>query len=353
MEKSKADATNITASLRKLDLNLKTSHFTGVVSTVQSSGLPFEKKKLPTLVSLCIGIIGKHLEDIVPDLGEIAAGFPADIKMTMAAIARRRKLLNDDIIISLADDAWEILDISGSEVSDNGLKKVAKMCKNLRAVDISRCSNITTVGVFKLVKHCQSLEILRCGGWPKTVSDRTARGCLGILKPKLNDVEGDSWEEVDTTEIAQGAQLRWLVWPEIDENSLEILSTECPRIIVNPKPSPFGLRGTEVPIEALPNISLDEPFIKHIDPKTWAAHGFLPRVTSPPVSSLCELSVAEKFRLAFVERDTRLGPKRAKNARQHQRRAGKEWVMNNTEAKAVALATRASKSLHSRSKVFL
>lgn len=54
----------------------------------------------------------------------------------MAAIARRRKLLNNDVIISLADSSWEILDLSGSDVSDFGLAKVAEMCKSLRAVDI-------------------------------------------------------------------------------------------------------------------------------------------------------------------------------------------------------------------------
>lgn len=44
-------------------------------------------------------------------------------------------------------------------------------------------------------------------------SDYTARRCLGILKPKLNDVDGESWEDIDTTEIAHGAQaLRWLIW---------------------------------------------------------------------------------------------------------------------------------------------
>lgn len=45
------------------------------------------------------------------------------------------------------------------------------------------------------------------------MSDRTARRCLGILKPNLNDIEGESWEELDPTEIAHGAEsLRWLVW---------------------------------------------------------------------------------------------------------------------------------------------
>ena len=56
--------------------------------------------------------------------------------MAMAAIARRRKLLNDNVIIALAESSWEILDLSGSDVSDFGLSKVAEMCKFIRAVDI-------------------------------------------------------------------------------------------------------------------------------------------------------------------------------------------------------------------------
>ncbi|KAA8526982.1 hypothetical protein F0562_008789 [Nyssa sinensis] len=102
---------------------------------------------------------------------------------------------------------------------------------------------------------------------------------------------------------------------------------ECPRIIVNPKPSPFGYRGIEVPREALPNEALDDPVVKDMDPKTWAVSGLTSRATSMSASSSNELPMAEKFRLAFVERDTRLAPKRAKNARQHQRRAEREWVL--------------------------
>lgn len=57
-------------------------------------------------------------------------------QIAVAAIARRRKLLNDDIIIALADSSWEILDVCGSDVSDSGLAKMAGICKSLRAVDI-------------------------------------------------------------------------------------------------------------------------------------------------------------------------------------------------------------------------
>ncbi|KAK6229723.1 hypothetical protein QQP08_022234 [Theobroma cacao] len=349
MEKGKSAAKALEISLKKLDLNAdrnsKSSHS---IPSLHSSRLRVEKNKPPSLVSLCLGVVGRHLEDIVEDLSEIAVSFPADIKITLAAIARRRKLLNDDVIVSLADSSWEILDLSGSDVSDFGLAKVAEMCKSLCAVDISQCNKITANGVSELVQHCHSLETLRCGGCP--ASESTARRCLGILKPKLNDVGGDSWEELDTMEIGHGAQsLRWLVWPKIDKDSLEMLSTECPRIIVNPKPSLFSFRGTEVPREALPDVALDDPIIKDIDPKTWVFCRFTPKAISQTLSSPNELSLAEKFRLAFVERDMRLAPKRAKNARQHQRRAEREWMMTSTRAKALALASQASKSLHGRS----
>ncbi|KAL4619013.1 hypothetical protein ACB092_06G052300 [Castanea dentata] len=345
MEKGKKAIMTVTDSLENLDLNSNSNPSRKITTNFQSSRL-LEKRKAPTLVSLCLGVVGKHLEDVIEDLDEIAINFPADIKMAMAAIARRRRLLNDDVIISLADTSWEILDISGSDVSDFGLEKVVEICKSLRAVDISRCDKITTTGFSELVQNCHSLETLRCGGSPR--SDYTTRRCLSIFKPKLNDVNGDSWEELDAMEIANGAEsLRWLVWEKIDRDSLEILSTECPRITVNPKSPPFGFRGAAVPREALQGITLDDHVVKDIDPKTWAVCGFNPKTVSTSLSSPTELSVAEKFRLAFVERDTRLAPKRAKNARQHQRRAERELMMTSTRAKAIALASQASKSLKS------
>ncbi|KAL5978615.1 hypothetical protein ACLOJK_029732 [Asimina triloba] len=313
-------------------------------------------------------MLGQHFEDIIADLHEIAASFPANIKMALMAIARRRKLLNDNVLIVLADTSWDILDVSGSDVSDFGLTKVAEICSNLRAVDISRCGKISAVGVSELVAWCHSLEILRWGDllhWPLTASsittahsqpigcarsDFTARACLSIFKLKLNDAEEESWEELENMDIANGAQsLRWLVWPAIDDHSKDILASECPRITVNPKASPFGFRGAHVPKEALPGLALDDPIVKDIDPKTWAFHGVVPRPAAPPSPDASELPMAERFRLAFAERDARLAPKRAKNARQHQRRAEREWVQMNTDAKSIALASQASKFLHNRS----
>ncbi|XP_027331922.1 uncharacterized protein LOC113847190 [Abrus precatorius] len=341
----------LASSLTNLDLNPRSNTKSKSSITIvhpQFSGLLPKKTKPPRLVSLCIGVIGKHLEDIITDLSEIAINLPADIKIAVVAIARRRKLLNDDVLIALADASWEILDVSGSDVSDLGLIKAAEVCRLIKALDISRCTKITADGISELVKHCHLLETLRCGGCPR--SDSTARRCLSIFKPRLDYVEEDSWEELDTKEIASGAQLlRWLVWPNIDNNTLEEFSTECPRIVVNPKSSPFGFIGTQVPWEASQNITLDDEVVKDIDPRTWTLHGFVMKTTLSQSPSSTELSVAEKFRLAFAERDNRLAPKRAKNARQHQRRAVRELMLMSTRAKAMVLASQVSKSLHSRS----
>lgn len=45
------------------------------------TGVSREKNKAPSLLSLCLGVVGKHLEDIVADLAEISVTFPSDIKV--------------------------------------------------------------------------------------------------------------------------------------------------------------------------------------------------------------------------------------------------------------------------------
>ncbi|TXG67596.1 hypothetical protein EZV62_008871 [Acer yangbiense] len=134
--------------------------------------------------------------------------------------------------------------------------------------------------------------------------------CMYDSKPKIDK---------DSLEIfSLKAFLYKQISQKIDKDSSEILSTESPRIIVNPKPTPFGFRGFEIPREAFPDIRLDDPFVKDVDPQTWAR---------------------------------RLAPKRAKNARQHQRRAEREWMMADTSAKAIALASKATKSRNTRNNI--
>uniref|UniRef100_A0A0E0Q1N6 RNI-like superfamily protein n=1 Tax=Oryza rufipogon TaxID=4529 RepID=A0A0E0Q1N6_ORYRU len=335
MEKGKSVVAELAASLRDVE----------VTPRRKPANSPTNKARPRKLVSLCLGILGQHLEDIITDISEFSTFFPPHIKLAILSIARRRRLLNDEVLISLADSSWEILDISGSDVSDIGLATVANISNNLWAIDISRCERITAAAVSEVICHCPSLEILRCGGCPG--SESTARRSVYLLKPKLNTLEEDSWEELDTVEIGGGAEsLRWLVWPKIDDNSKEIISMECPRITVNPQPSPFDLRGHKVPAEALASVPLDHSIIADIDPKTWAVAAAPRRPTVPTnPNAPPEIPIAEKFRLAYVEREARLAPKRAKRERQQRRRAEREYLMNDINAKSVALAAQPEESV--------
>jgi hypothetical protein len=144
--------------------------------------------------------------------------------------------------------------------------------------------------------------------------------------------------------------LTFTAQPKIDEDSKSILSTECPRIIVNPNPSPIGFHGRhKVPIEAFPEIPLDQSIVQDIDPRTWASS--VPptfgerKVATHPSNEMALLPLAERFRLAVLSRETRLAPKRAKNARQNRRRAEKQHLMHSIDAKSVALASQATKFL--------
>ncbi|XP_024004497.1 uncharacterized protein LOC112081881 [Eutrema salsugineum] len=86
---------------------------------------------------------------------------------------------------------------------------------------------------------------------------------------------------------------------------------ECPRIVVNPKPSFLTYSLHEAPREALPDVALDDAFVKDIDPATWLVRGVLQNPASASLSlNSNELPIAEKFRLAFAESDARLAPKR-------------------------------------------
>lgn len=346
---SSYEATDLSSSVQRLSIDpgpplSNSSRVTRSTSIASFSNSNATKHRCRSLVSLCLGVLGRHLEDVIEDLSEIAVLFPPDIKMTLLGIAKRRGLLSDSVLLALVDCSWELLDISGSDVTDAGLQNVAEMCLHLKAVDVSRCNQLTSKSICALLQKCHSLEILRCGG--TRLSDFNARRCLDFLKPKLNEVEEDSWEELDSKDITTGARaLRWLIWPSIDKDSSDCLNLECPRISVNP--STLCYRGVSVPREALPGIDLDAQIVGDIDPKTWTinAASRLKTLNEKKGSEPGMLPKAELFRLAFVERDERLAPKRAKNMRQHQRRAEREFIRSDTSAKSLFLASLAQKSL--------
>lgn len=67
----------------------------------------------------------------------------------LVAIARRRNLLCDELLAALADNSWEILDVSGSDVTDSSFLVAAQACPLLQDVDIRFVEAITTCNSYK------------------------------------------------------------------------------------------------------------------------------------------------------------------------------------------------------------
>jgi hypothetical protein len=73
--------------------------------------------------------------------------------------------------------------------------------------------------VFHIARYEKGLKPYDCRGCAR--SEFTARRCVDLLKPKLNTLEEDSWEELEAVDIGGGAEsLRWLVWV-----SMQVLSS--------------------------------------------------------------------------------------------------------------------------------
>eukprot|EP00249_Psilotum_nudum_P016015 c25611_g1_i1 orf=139-1251(+) len=303
-----------------------------------------QRRRPRSLLSMCLSILGSHLEDVWNEMNLLGQILPASVKISLLAIAHRRGLLNDELLSTLADESWEIIDVSGSDVTDIGIHNVAQTCYLLKAVDISRCSRITAASIRTLVQYCPFLNTLRCGG--TALSNAAAAKSLGYLLPGLNleNEAEENWEDLDMKQVGRGAQaLRWIVWPSIDSKSLERLALECPRVVINPSLSLQSPKISTLPQYALSNIVLDDIFVEDIDPETWATKSSLKKISSLG-NEFGELSIAERFKLAFTERDERMAAKRAKNMRQNQRRAEKAWLNSDLVAKAVFLAGKTHKA---------
>ena len=180
-------------------------------------------------------------------------------------------------------------------------------------------------------------------------SDRAARGALASLLPQLrhsHDPEG-SWELASLATAISAPQLQFLVWPEADARSAGRIARCCPRIRLLQSQLPAHAAA---PPETDITVALDAPVLQGVLVVALACCGLiradvsLPTALSPLVlddaaGSVCAAAAAfvpqsfangqqpahrphisELFRLAYEARDLRLAPKRAKNARQRERR---------------------------------
>lgn len=68
----------------------------------------------------------------------------------------------DDALSQLTNNfhTIQLLDLSGSNVTDNGLMLIATNCHNLKQLNLSKCSKINPGGIESILMNCPSLEYL-------------------------------------------------------------------------------------------------------------------------------------------------------------------------------------------------
>ncbi|CAI5975993.1 unnamed protein product [Closterium sp. NIES-64] len=241
-------------------------------------------------------------------------------RLALTAIARRRGLLSDWLLEALVDDTWQIVDLCGSNVSDQGLCHVAQTCTKLVALDIRECNALSLQALTLLLKACPALQVLRMGGSP--ACNKVARAAVKWMLPQQP--------------------------PEADPNTASLLASKCPRILLNPAPpSPPPPHSLPPPYCHIPTtLPSSDPSIPPNLPTSIPAPPLRTPLAHPPASLPgSPPRRPAPGRLAFVARDERLAPKRAKNQRQRERREGRDRAAADVALRARLLASAATRLL--------
>ncbi|KAK9811345.1 hypothetical protein WJX72_002196 [[Myrmecia] bisecta] len=265
---------------------------------------------VPTLQAICIGCLAPYVDELV----ELGAGLlqvlPPDVKGSFLAIARRG-VLEDEALKLLVDEGQEWLDLAGCDrITDAALQQVLPRLANLQAVDLSRtCIGPATLR--QLAACCPRVHTLRLGGTP--ASDDAAAAALRRIIPLVEpSAADDSWEQrEEAAEQSAGrlAHLKYVLWPSVPYKASELLRLQCPKVVLNPS----GRDLLQAPAVANPLIPLDQPYLDGVAQYSWPS-------ASLDDSKAAAVPIAERFRMAYISRATRIAAQAERNWQQQRRR---------------------------------
>eukprot|EP00882_Tetradesmus_deserticola_P013664 GHRQ01014511.1.p1 GENE.GHRQ01014511.1~~GHRQ01014511.1.p1 ORF type:complete len:318 (+),score=180.58 GHRQ01014511.1:325-1278(+) len=114
-------------------------------------------------------------------------------------------------------------------------------------------------------------------------------------------------------------ELRVLVWPDVPPEALQLVQQRCPRVAVNPSLLPDAVSGLLPPPEVDPGLALDAAAMALVGPQA------LQDMREEGCSSSSQpdapvMTVADRFRAAYVEQAARLRDKERRLWKAQQRR---------------------------------
>jgi hypothetical protein len=280
-----------------------------------------------SLRSLCIEVLAAHIPELAGAGDTVLPWLPLDVRLILLAIAKRRKELTDEILNLLIDEHWTTLDLSGAgdTVSIRGVVSALSRMPNLQILDISGLDILGPRFMNSLAKSCPALLGLRIG-FPQDRNLETHLETIGDafieILPGLNrpDTVVDSWESVDEPFCGTLSQLECLNWPDIppaiEWKCLQI----APKVYINP--SDALIAEKQLPRWYDGKVRLDAQYLWEHSSGDGGDGGWVgekePRSNLPMTTPV--IHIAEKFRLAYESRESRLKRQDARLRRQQIRK---------------------------------
>ncbi|EFJ50326.1 hypothetical protein VOLCADRAFT_120630 [Volvox carteri f. nagariensis] len=218
-----------------------------VLASAAGATLP-QTGRIPTLRALVLGFLGRHVDSLVAQLGPHLAALPADVKACLLCVARRRGVLSNRVLLSLADEFWTLLDLGGAHrVTERALRQALLRCRHLRALSLSGLSCPSPALLRNLPDLCPSLEVLVVGDC-KPQEEALLQVLPDLLphvrvREQAQDAVHDSWEDVAVSSgggaplpgpgVPCGLQrLKLLVWPNPPSLVRHVVRSVNPRVVV-------------------------------------------------------------------------------------------------------------------------
>lgn len=262
------------------------------------------------------GLLCEHLGELLDAGDQVLPFLPPEIKASLLAIARLRRLLSDAALLLLADAGQPALDLGGCDyLGERAILVALQRMPDLRWCDLRGC-DVGPAVLRALGSACPALELLRLGG----AATDAAPGMGAALKAVLPGLDkrpagaaAESWEDA-----AEGwdaptpppllatpgrlMDLRCLHWPGIRWSLERHMASACPAVMLNPTSEQVAAAG--LPLELGLDAPLDAAALAAV--ARWGRWRYECAGEQQQREQEPVMHIADRFMNAYISRERRL-----------------------------------------------
>uniref|UniRef100_A0A1D1ZW33 Uncharacterized protein n=1 Tax=Auxenochlorella protothecoides TaxID=3075 RepID=A0A1D1ZW33_AUXPR len=266
-----------------------------------------------SLLSICTGFLTTHLKEVLGLGAEVLPLLPPPTKAALIIAARQAGLLSESVLAQLVDEGHVRLTLRGcSSLDPASLCAALQKAARLQALDLGGCHLAASV-LKTLGASCPLLEELRLGsGEVSEAGLRALKAVMPVLEAG-SEPASDSWEGLEgaaTMRPGRLMSLRALHWAAMPAAILVWMQRTCPKVSL--------VRDAALEERPEPSLSVWE-----LEDTRWLPPNCvqsMERARSAPPPEEVVVHIAEKFRLAWESRETRLREIAEKQSKNEARR---------------------------------